>query len=84
MKVRTIAGPGDLTLVLDSREIYPDDPGQGTPAMVHCQGYDATYWCALDTGELDCGAFQLTGTQQMWLQGQEDTVAEFMEENTPA
>ena len=31
---KVLRGPDGVTLELDSSEIYPDDPGQGTPAMV--------------------------------------------------
>lgn len=81
---RTLTGPGGLTLVLDSAEIFPDDPGQGTPAMVHTpEGGDGTFWAALGEGELICGPepVQLTLSQSNWLEQQEDTVAAFLEQN---
>jgi hypothetical protein len=81
---RTLTGPGGLLLVLDSAQIFPDDPGQGTPAMVHKGRYDATFWCALDTGELDCGGYELSDSERLWLEAQEPAVSEFMEANTPA
>lgn len=40
-------------VVLDHTEAYPDDPGQGTPAMVYGPHHaSATFDCATDTGEL--------------------------------
>lgn len=77
----TLTGPGGLRIVLDSAEVYPDDPGQGTPAMVHLGRHSATFACALDTGELDCGEKALTITQENWLQAQEETVWNFLEEH---
>ena len=40
---------------LDKDEIVPDDPGAGTPQMVHNldTGASGTYWCALHEGMLD-------------------------------
>ena len=39
------------SVALRRDEVYPDDPGNGTPAMV-CGpfGKSATFWCAADTG----------------------------------
>lgn len=44
------------SISLDRREIFPDDPGAGTPAMVYGPfGKSATFFCALDTGEVSDG-----------------------------
>lgn len=44
------------TLVMDPTEIFPDDPGNGTPLMVYGpRGASGTFDCALNTGELSCG-----------------------------
>lgn len=85
MTTRTLNGPGGLRVELDSSEIYPDDPGQGTPAMVYLPGSSSTFWRAVDCGSLYDSQgrdVELTGTQQMWLQDQEDIVAEFTEEHS--
>ncbi len=38
---------------LDPAQVFPDDPGQGTPAMLYGpRGASATFYCAEDTGEL--------------------------------
>lgn len=76
---QTLHGPDGIRIVLDSDQIVPDDPGQGTPAMVECKGYTGTYWCAKDTGELDCGEYVLTDRQAEWLAGQERRVNKFIE-----
>lgn len=80
---KTLQGPNGLIIVLDSAEIFPDDPGAGTPAMVHLGSYSATYWCAADTGELDCGEYELSSAQLNWLQSEaiENEVNEFVEAN---
>lgn len=49
---KTLRGPDDVRLELDSSEIYPDDPGNGTPAMVYKGAGCASYTCAECTGML--------------------------------
>jgi hypothetical protein len=70
-----------LRIELDRDEVFPDDPGNGTPAMVYvtdkqgkqCSG---TFWCANDTGEVDY--VELSEAQLTWLRDQEDEVYEFL------
>lgn len=50
MKVRqTVKGPDGLRIDFDA-------DNADTPAMVYVGRFSATFWCALDTGEMDCGA----------------------------
>jgi hypothetical protein len=77
---------GNLWLVLDSSEIFKNDVGQGTPAMVFhvdSRGHikeSSTYWCA--TGEGFVGdTYKLSDSQYAWLDGLEKTVTSFIEEN---
>ena len=83
---KTLHGPAGLRVLLDSAEIFPDDPGQGTPAMVQLFDYSATYGCAADTGELSSdrhgGYRELTSAQLNWLQAQEDEVNTFIEQHS--
>jgi hypothetical protein len=81
---KTLTGPQGVRIELDSAQIFPDDPGQGTPAMVYVGPESGTFWCAIDTGELICGAteYQLSAAQLNWLRTQEDAVGEFMEANS--
>lgn len=65
-----LKGPGGIRIELDPTEHYPEDPGQGTPAMVYYENYSATYQCALNEGELDCGGYTLTPAQSRWLADQ--------------
>ena len=70
----TMKGPGGWRLVLDPSEVFPSDPGRGTPAMVESPdgGCASTYWAAMDTGEalacaypwVDC---EIPGVVIRWL-----------------
>ena len=77
---KTLNGPGGIRIVLDKAEVIPDDPGQGTPAMVYLLDKSATYWCASGEGEVtgNRGTRQLTPEQCKWLNDQEDAVTEFL------
>ena len=75
----TLRGPGGLLIKLDASEIFPDDPGNGTPAMV-CKpfgGATSTFWCACDTGEID--GEEMTNAQKTWLDAQEHAVNQWVE-----
>lgn len=78
-----IKGPGGLVLVLDSSQVFPDDPGNGTPAMVYlkrngCEIASSTYNCALGEGELGSYGYkppyQLSGAQLDWLNSMDPKV----------
>jgi len=65
---------------LDSLQIFPNDPGAGCPALVVSpDGLTGTYWCVVDTGEIDCGTEEVPPTVQRWLSRIEDEVNEFVE-----
>jgi hypothetical protein len=85
MKTETIHGPGGIRIELDSAEIFPDDPGQGTPAIVHLGKASATFWCAVDQGELADGDGHVTLSSKHleWLASQSDRVDDFVEANAP-
>lgn len=76
--LKHLTGPDGIRILLDSAQIFPDDPGAGTPAMVYVGKHAGTYWCALDTGDIDCGGFTLSNAQWNWLDNQFDTVSEFV------
>ena len=61
-----------LTVLFDRREVFSDDPGAGTPAMVYLDSdndYCASLNCAQNEGELNGsrGYRELTGQQQSFL-----------------
>ena len=84
-ETKTLRGPGDLKLILDASQIFPDDPGQGTPAIVEGpNGTSSTYWCACGTGELlgSGNAYhEITAEQSDWLYKQEEAVSDFLKRN---
>jgi hypothetical protein len=73
-------------VVLDSDEVFPDDPGQGTPAMVNGpRALSATYHCALsETVLVDDGGrdVPIPAAVQRWLEDVEDEVSAFIDEAT--
>ena len=78
----TLMGPY-LTITLESREVYPKDPGSGIPAVVTASsGVWGSYEAARNTGLLimhPAGLIHpLTETQLEWLDGQEEFVEEFI------
>ncbi len=82
---KTIDGPNGLRIELDKDEINPNDPGQGTPAMVYkktAKGEaSGTYWRVQGEGEMDGhdgGTVTLTERQMEWINGQEEAVQNFL------
>ena len=68
---------------LDRNEIFPDDPGNGTPALVVYgpTGQSASYNCACDQGEVSCGEREIPANVLSWIQRQEDEVNDFLYPN---
>jgi hypothetical protein len=71
-----------LRVEFDASEIFPEDPGQGTPVMVYTCGNSATYNCARHEGEVD--TVRLTQQQIDWLWSIESDVWDWMERHTLA
>lgn len=62
----TFRGPG-IKVECDEGEIFPSDPGQGTPVLVVLgNGETATWNCALSEGETVDGT-KFTEEQFTWL-----------------
>ena len=81
---KTLNGPNGIRIELDSDEIYPDDPGAGTPVMVYLGEYSGTFYCVWDTGEIECGEKTLSKTHQNWIDKQFEKVDAFVSEHSPA
>jgi hypothetical protein len=82
---RRVFGAVVLIVELDKRQVFQDDPGQGTPSMVymkHCSGKgiidSGTFNCAIQTGELSDEGRRLTQPMSDWLQSLETEVEAFL------
>jgi hypothetical protein len=77
MKTRfTKHGPNGLRVEFDANEIFPNDPGQGTPVLV-CLGREtASFCCALNEGEVG-GSVRLSPAQLAFLESLEEFVWDF-------
>lgn len=72
---------GALVVQLDRSQVFPDEPGQGTPAMVRRFQYSATYWCAQNEGVLtdsDGSEWRLVDSDVQWLEDIDREVTEFL------
>ncbi|MCV2216127.1 hypothetical protein [Thauera sp. Sel9] len=83
MNTQTFHGPDGWTVVADRRQVFPDDPGQGTPLMVYAPGARAsgTLHRVLDTAETDTNTGQIepvTGRVMAWLEQIEDQANEWI------
>lgn len=73
-----------LLVELDKAQVFPDDPGNGTPAMVSTKsGYSATYWCACGEGLLHRngnfgGTVDLTEAEIKWLDDLNGEITDFL------
>lgn len=81
MNRKTIPLGNGWRLELDRAQVFPDDPGQGTPAMVYGpRGESATFQCALCEGEADAGAgyVAIPGAVMRALEAAEGDMDEFL------
>jgi len=62
---QTLKGPGGIKIELDADEIFPNDPGQGTPILVNLYEGTASYNCAVSENEVD--GIELEQIQIEWL-----------------
>lgn len=53
--IKTFRLPQNWKLVIDTSQVYRDDPGAGTPALVHSPKSRsiATFWCVMGTAECE-------------------------------
>lgn len=81
MAKKTLRGPGGIRVELDTREVFPDDPGAGTPALVCLRNATASYTCAADMGEVeeaDGEVITLTDAQCRWLHEIGEQIDQFL------
>lgn len=89
-KAKRVFARGTLTLELDASEIFPEDPGNGTPALIvkkiGRKEYTASYSCGVSVEELDggrYGVYSLGPAELEWLRSLEGEVDAFLTEHTP-
>lgn len=73
-----------LEIQLDEKEIFPDDPGQGTPAMVTYINEEkeilaGTWNCVTSEGEIE--GYPLNQEQLNWLNSKESEVNKWMRDH---
>jgi len=69
-------GPNGLRVEFDASEIFPEDPGQGTPVLVCLGRENASFCCALNEGEVG-GCIRLSPDQIEFLTSLEELVWDF-------
>lgn len=86
MTITTLKCPRDprYVVTIDPSEVYPDDPGQGTPVLVSGpEDSHGTYYAAINWGELACGptVHPLPDHVMRWLESDEveDTITRVLE-----
>jgi hypothetical protein len=75
---------GRLVVQLDRGQVFPDDPGQGTPAIVRAFGHSATYWAAQGEGVLYdkyWAETELSEAEMNWLGEIDGEVTSFLYDN---
>jgi len=79
----SIRGPGGLRLTVDRDEVFPDDPGNGTPCMLNLFEYSGTLAMACSEGELNStrGDKKLSQAQCRWVNEVEDDANAYAWEN---
>lgn len=89
-QMQILQGPDELRIELDASQVFPDDPGQGTPVLVvQMSGKrvyaTGTYNCVSDTGVLECaqdshGEFILSTPKLNWINAQYNIVDKWLTE----
>lgn len=83
MNQKTIVCPfnSNYRVELDKEQVIPDNPGEGTPAMVYGpNGSCGTLYAAQDTGELSCGpsVHVLPDNVTKWLNDNDEEIDAFL------
>lgn len=80
MRNKTILRGPSVKVEMDTNEIFPNDPGMGTPVMVIVIGGGTATWnCAINEGETD--EEKLTDEQMKWLNQITPQVEKWMMDN---
>lgn len=79
---QVINGPKGIRLELDASEIFPDDPGMGTPRLVWVGKESMTLDCAMDNvGEIipDAKTFEDAKWAYDWLKSLSDDADKWLD-----
>ncbi len=72
-----------LKIILDEKEIFPSDPGMGTPVIMEktldYKSYTATWNCGTSEGELD--DYSLTDEEIEWFLSKAEQVENWMKKH---
>lgn len=80
MSKEVLQGPG-IRVELDTEQIFPNDPGQGTPVLVVLENGDTGTWnCVTSEGETADGT-RLSDEQKQFLGDVTQDVENWMREN---
>lgn len=75
-----IKGPG-ISVELDTREIYPHDPGMGTPVLISLDNGETVTWnCGISEGETVDGT-KFNQEELDWLNWVTPQVEQWMKDN---
>lgn len=73
LKDQILRGPEGIKVILDASEIFPNNPGLGTPAMVHLSTGDTATFNCVDS-ELEVDGIRLTSAQENWIRSIGDEI----------
>ena len=76
---------GHWQLIADRSQVFPEDPGAGTPLLVMSPtGTSGTLHCVLDTGEIGCGDESVPASVLSWLARVQDEAEAWVYADVPA
>lgn len=79
--MKTLLKGPDITVEMDTEEIYPNDPGMGTPVLIELDNGDTGTWNYVTSEGETADGTQLTEEQKEWLNSITPTVEQWMKKN---
>lgn len=73
--ILTMVGPRGSKVICDVRQVFPADPGRGTPSMLYWKGYSGTFACCINEGMVD--TYPLPESIREWLLDIQDIVIDW-------
>lgn len=71
----TLVGPRGAKVVCDINQVFPADPGQGTPSMVYWKDHSGTFSCCINECEID--GYELPVSIHEWLHSIHETIIDW-------